>query len=35
MAKIFQGTPVEYRFTAMLPEDILITSSGALPLHPS
>jgi glutamyl-tRNA reductase len=31
MAKLFQGTPVEYaRFTAMLPEvDILITSSGA------
>ena len=31
MARIFQGTPVEYtRFTAMLPEvDILITSSGA------
>ncbi len=31
MAKLFQGTPVEYaRFTAMLPEvDILIASSGA------
>src|SRR5918911_730701 len=31
MAKLFQGTPVEYaRFTQMLPEvDILITSSGA------
>jgi len=31
MARLFQGTPVEYsRFTAMLPEvDILITSSGA------
>ena len=31
MAKLFQGTPVEYtRFLAMLPEiDILITSSGA------
>jgi glutamyl-tRNA reductase len=31
MAKLFQGTPVEYaRFTGMLPEvDILITSSGA------
>jgi glutamyl-tRNA reductase len=31
MARLFQGTPVEYsRFTAMLPEvDILIASSGA------
>jgi glutamyl-tRNA reductase len=31
MAKLFQGTPVEYtRFVSMLPEvDILITSSGA------
>ena len=31
MAKLFQGTPVEYgRFVAMLPEvDILIASSGA------
>jgi glutamyl-tRNA reductase len=31
MAKLFQGTPVEYsRFISMLPEvDILITSSGA------
>jgi glutamyl-tRNA reductase len=31
MAKLFQGTPVEYsRFTAMLPEvDILIASSGS------
>ena len=31
MAKLFQGTPVEYsRFTSMLPEvDILIASSGA------
>ena len=31
MAKLFQGTPVEYtRFTAMLPEvDIVIASSGA------
>ncbi|HXB70830.1 MAG TPA: glutamyl-tRNA reductase [Candidatus Acidoferrales bacterium] len=31
MARLFQGTPVEYgRFTAMLPEvDILISSSGA------
>jgi glutamyl-tRNA reductase len=31
MAKLFQGTPIEYnRFTAMLPEvDILISSSGA------
>src|SRR5579864_6888090 len=31
MAKLFQGTPVEYsRFTQMLPEvDILIASSGA------
>jgi glutamyl-tRNA reductase len=31
MAKLFQGTPVDYaRFTAMLPEvDILIASSGA------